>query len=87
MQTLSPLPVAPHVATAARAVQGSYVLLRADSLRLLLPQSDIHSTDYMQARPEQIEGDSGLLHVPAPVGLGVVLRMRMLGGDAAAVIA
>lgn len=64
MQTLSPLPVAPHVATAARAVQGSYVLLRADSLRLLLPQSDIQSTDYMQARPELIEGESGLLHVP-----------------------
>ena len=64
MQTLSSLPVAVHTAQAGRTVRGNYVLLRADTLRLLLPQSDIQSTNYMQTRPEPIDGESGLLHMP-----------------------
>lgn len=64
MQTLSSLPVAPHTAPTARVERGSYVLLRADALRLLLPQAEIKSTDYLQTRPELIEGESGLLHIP-----------------------
>ena len=64
MQTLSSLPVAAHTAQAGRTARGNYVLLRADTLRLLLPQSDIQSTNYMQTRPEPIDGESGLLHMP-----------------------
>ena len=82
MQSLSSLPVAPHVAAAVRTVRGSYVLLRADGLRLLVPQSDIQSTDYMQARPELIEGESGLLHVPGSadgaVYVAIASDMRLL---------
>lgn len=64
MQTLSSLPVAAHTAQAGRTARGNYVLLRADTLRLLLPQSDIQSTNYMQTRPEPVDGESGLLHMP-----------------------
>lgn len=82
MQTLSSLPVAPHIASARRTVRGSYVLLRADGLRLLLPQTDIQSTDYMQVRPELIEGESGLLHVPGSedgaVYVAIAADMRLL---------
>lgn len=82
MQTLSSLPVAPHIAPARRLVRGSYVLLRADGLRLLLPQADIQSTDYMQQRPVLIEGESGLLHVPGSddgaVYVAISADMRLL---------
>ena len=64
MQILSSLPVAAHTTQAVRTVRGNYVLLRADALRLLLPQTDIQSTNYMQTRPEPIDGESGLLHMP-----------------------
>ena len=58
MQILSSLPVAAHTTQAVRTVRGNYVLLRADALRLLLPQTDIQSTNYMQTRPEPIEGET-----------------------------
>ncbi|MDO5653758.1 MAG: hypothetical protein Q4G39_06610 [Brachymonas sp.] len=47
-----------------RQLQGNFILLRADKLRLLLPQEGIQSTDYLQGRPELIEGETGLLHIP-----------------------
>ena len=82
-QTLSSLPVAAHTAQVGRTVRGNYVLLRADTLRLLLPQSDIQSTDYMQTRPEPIDGESGLLHMPnsddGAVYVALSSDMRLLG--------
>lgn len=82
MQTLSSLPVAPYVAPVAHIARGNYVLLRADGLRLLVPQADIQSTDYMQARPELIEGESGLLHMPGSedkvVYIAISEGMRLL---------
>ena len=83
MQTLSSLPVAAHTAQAGRTARGNYVLLRADTLRLLLPQSDIQSTNYMQTRPEPIDGESGLLHMPGnddgAVYVALSSDMRLLG--------
>ena len=83
MQTLSSLPVAAHTAQAGRTARGNYVLLRADTLRLLLPQSDIQSTNYMQTRPEPIDGESGLLHMPGSddgaVYVALSSDMRLLG--------
>lgn len=82
MQSLSSLPVAPRAGALGRSVQGSYLLLRADGLRLLVPQADVQSTDYMQARPELIEGESGLLHVPGSedgaVYVAISADMRLL---------
>ena len=83
MQILSSLPVAAHTTQAARTVRGNYVLLRADTLRLLLPQTDIQSTNYMQTRPEPIEGERGLLHMPGSddgaVYVALSSDMRLLG--------
>lgn len=33
-------------------MQGDFVLLRADGLRLLLPQKDVSSTEYIESTPE-----------------------------------
>ena len=83
MQILSSLPVAAHTTQAVRTVRGNYVLLRADALRLLLPQTDIQSTNYMQTRPEPIECERGLLHMPGSddgaVYVALSSDMRLLG--------
>ena len=83
MQILSSLPVAAHTTQAVRTVRGNYVLLRADALRLLLPQTDIQSTNYMQTRPEPIDGERGLLHMPGSddgaVYVALSSDMRLLG--------
>jgi hypothetical protein len=36
---------------ASSKMRGNFVLLRADSLRLLLPQADINSTEYIDSAP------------------------------------
>jgi hypothetical protein len=35
----------------ASKMRGNFVLLRADSMRILLPQQDVSSTDYMDSKP------------------------------------
>lgn len=69
-------------APATRTVRGSYVLLRADTLRLLVPQTEIKNTDYLQTRPVSIEGEQGLLHIPGStdgaVYVAVSAGMRLL---------
>lgn len=40
--------------TTAIQVRGDFVLLRAGSLRLLLPQHDVHATEYMEQAPDPI---------------------------------
>ena len=63
-------------------IRGNYVLLRADGLRLVLPQRDIRSTDYMMSRPVRMDGENGLLHVPgstdAAVYVAVSAGMQLL---------
>ncbi len=57
-------------------------MLRADGLRLVLPQRDIRSTDYMMSRPVRMDGENGLLHVPgstdAAVYVAVSAGMQLL---------
>lgn len=78
MQTLSALPVAPPAgngSSSSGAIHGNYVLLRADGLRLVLPQRDVRSTDYMASRPVRMEGQDGLLHVPGSTDAGVYVAV------------
>jgi hypothetical protein len=85
MQTLSAIPVASPTGNRTSnsgAVHGNYVLLRADGLRLVLPQRDVRSTDYMATRPVRMNGQDGLLHVPdstdAAVYVAVSAGMQLL---------
>ena len=84
MQTLSDIPVAPPIEprSVADAVRGNFILLRADNLRLVLPQEEVASTDYMAARPVLIEGETGLLQMPqstdAAVYIAVSSEMKLL---------
>lgn len=78
MQTLSTIPVAPSAGNGSSnsgAVPGNYVLLRADGLRLVLPQRDVRSTDYMASRPVRMDGQDGLLHVPDSIDTAVYVAV------------
>ena len=85
MQILNAAPVVSPVGTelfCSGPIRGNYVLLRADGLRLVLPQRDIRSTDYMMSRPVRMDGENGLLHVPgstdAAVYVAVSAGMQLL---------
>ena len=84
MQTLSDIPVAPPLpkGAATEAVRGNFIVLRADKLRLVLPQQDVVSTDYMAERPVLIEGETGLLQMPqdtdAAVYVAVSSELKLL---------
>jgi hypothetical protein len=43
-------------------LRGNFVLLRADTLRLLLPQEEVGAAEYLEARPEST-GEPGLLRL------------------------
>lgn len=60
--------------TAAMQVRGDFVLLRADSLRLLLPQHDVNATDYME-------------RVPASTGVPGIFNLGEDAGPAHQVVA
>ena len=85
MQILNAAPVVSPVGNelvSSGPIRGNYVLLRADGLRLVLPQRDIRSTDYMMSRPVRMDGENGLLHVPgstdAAVYVAVSAGMQLL---------
>ena len=85
MQILNAAPVVSPVGNelfSSDPIRGNYVLLRADGLRLVLPQRDIRSTDYMMSRPVCMDGENGLLHVPgstdAAVYVAVSAGMQLL---------
>ena len=85
MQILNAAPVVSPVGNelfSSDPIRGNYVLLRADVLRLVLPQRDIRSTDYMMSRPVRMDGENGLLHVPgstdAAVYVAVSAGMQLL---------
>ena len=85
MQILNAAPVVSPVGNelfSSDPIRGNYVLLRADGLRLVLPQRDIRSTDYMMSRPVRMDGENGLLHVPgstdAAVYVAVSAGMQLL---------
>ena len=85
MQILNAAPVVSPVGNELFSydpIRGNYVLLRADGLRLVLPQRDIRSTDYMMSRPVRMDGENGLLHVPgstdAAVYVAVSAGMQLL---------
>ena len=85
MQILNAAPVVSPVGNelfSSDPIRGNYVLLRADGLRLVLPQRDIRSTDYMRSRPVRMDGENGLLHVPgstdAAVYVAVSAGMQLL---------
>jgi hypothetical protein len=42
-------------ATASRELRGNYVLLRADALRLLLPQAEVGAATYLEQAPQPTE--------------------------------
>ena len=85
MQILNAAPVVSPVGNelfSSDPIRGNYVLLRADGLRLVLPQRDIRSTDYVMSRPVRMDGENGLLHVPgstdAAVYVAVSAGMQLL---------
>ena len=85
MQILNAAPVVSPVGNelfSSDPIRGNYVLLRADGLRLVLPQRDIRSTDYIMSRPVRMDGENGLLHVPgstdAAVYVAVSAGMQLL---------
>ena len=85
MQILNAAPVVSPVGNelfSSGPIRGNYVLLRADGLRIVLPQRDIRSTDYMMSRPVRMDGENGLLHVPgstdAAVYVAVSAGMQLL---------
>ena len=85
MQILNAAPVVSPVGNelfSSDPIRGNYVLLRADGLRLVLPQRDIRSTDYMMSRPARMDWENGLLHVPgstdAAVYVAVSAGMQLL---------
>ena len=85
MQILNAAPVVSQVGNelfSSGPIRGNYVLLRADGLRLVLPQRDIRSTDYRMSRPVRMDGENGLLHVPgstdAAVYVAVSAGMQLL---------
>ena len=85
MQLLNAAPVVSPVGNelfSSDPIRGNHVLLRADGLRLVLPQRDIRSTDYMMSRPVRMDGENGLLHVPgstdAAVYVAVSAGMQLL---------
>ena len=85
MQILNAAPVVSPVGNelfSSDPIRGNYVLLRADGLRLVLPQRDIRSTDYMMSRPVRMDGENGLLLVPgstdAAVYVAVSAGMQLL---------
>jgi len=49
--------------TSRPAVRGNYVLLRADTLRLLLPQDEVGAVEHLETRPEPCE-QAGLFQLP-----------------------
>lgn len=52
-------------AAGSAALRGNFVMLRADTLRLVLPQGDVKSTDYLQQKPVEFDDEqAGLLHIP-----------------------
>lgn len=64
-------PAAPNKKT----LSGNHVLVRADNLRLLLPQADVVSTDYLQGKPELMDEQTNLLHVPDSTDGAVYVAM------------
>lgn len=67
-------PPAPSVPTKT-TYSGNHVLVRADNLRLLLPQQDVVSTDYLQGKPELMDEQTNLLHVPDATDGAVYVAM------------
>ena len=45
------------------SLRGNFVMLRADTLRVLLPQSEVGAAEYLEERP-QPTGEPGLLRLP-----------------------
>jgi hypothetical protein len=48
-------------------LRGNFVMLRAGTLRLLLPQSEVGAAEYLEERP-QPAGEPGLLSLPHDAG-------------------
>ena len=73
--------VAAH-GTPRRTVRGNFVMLRADSLRLILPQEDVKSTDYLPQKPVEFDADASLLYIPdaadGAVYVAISPEMRLL---------
>lgn len=74
MQTPHSFPAVPSAPT-KKTLSGNHVLVRADNLRLLLPQQDVVSTDYLQGRPELMDAQTNLLHVPDATDGAVYVSM------------
>lgn len=58
-----------------KRLSGNFVLVRADDLRLLLPQQEVVSTDYLQGKPELMDAQTNLLHVPDSADGAVYVAM------------
>lgn len=70
------------VAATGATLRGNFIMLRADSLRLVLPQRDVLSTDYLASSPVAFGSEHGLLHIPqandAVVYMAISAEMRLL---------
>lgn len=58
------------------ALRGNFVLVRADELRLLLPQDQVGAAGYLDARPEPAD-EPGLLKAPGQERVFAALSSRM----------
>jgi len=56
------------------AARGNYVLLRADTLRLLLPQDEVGAVEYLEARPRPC-AQAGLFDLPQGDGVRSVAAL------------
>ena len=61
-------------ATTARALRGNFVLLRADTLRLLLPQGDVGAAAYLDQVPQATD-IPGLFEHSGEAGVQAVLAL------------
>jgi len=60
--------------TAHAATRGNYVLLRADTLRLLLPQDEVGDVEYLETRPRS-RAQAGLFDLPQGDGVRSVAAL------------
>ena len=67
MTAMQAHPTAIPTSTLPASLRGNFVLLRADTLRLLLPQSEVGAAGYLDTRPEPT-AQAGLLRLPGPAG-------------------
>ena len=79
MQALSAPP--PPLAHAAE-LHGNFIMLRADSLRLVVAQQSVVSTEYLASKPVAFGTEHGLLHIPEAnddaVYVAISPEMRLL---------